>query len=133
MRKSDTPAAVGGSSLLVIFAVLCLTIFALLSLSTVQADGRLTAISAETVKRYYEADTMAEKILADLRNGIVAEGVEQDGNDYRYSCPVSETQVLNVTVRIEGAEVEILQWQTESCTEWEADDRLNVWDGQITQ
>ena len=31
---------VGGSSLLVIFAVLCLTVFALLGLSAVQAGGR---------------------------------------------------------------------------------------------
>lgn len=131
MRKSDTPAAVGGSSLLVIFAVLCLTIFALLSLSTVQADGRLTAISAKAAKEYYEADTEAEEILSELRNGKVPEGVEKDGDIYRYSCYVSDTQVLKVVVRISGNGYEVLQWQTESSTDWEADDSLNVWDGSI--
>ena len=35
------PPALGGASLLVIFAVLALTVFALLSLSTVRADVRL--------------------------------------------------------------------------------------------
>ena len=39
-RESFAPPAVGGSCLLVIFAELCLTVFALLSLSTVQAEGR---------------------------------------------------------------------------------------------
>ena len=131
MRKTDTPAAVGGSSLLVIFAVLCLMIFALLSLSTVQADGRLTAISSDAVKGYYAADTNAEEILADLRNGIIADEVTVDGDYYSYSCQVSDTQILAVTVRLSGTEYEILQWQTMSTIEWEADDRLNVWDGTV--
>lgn len=131
MRKSDTPAAVGGSSLLVIFAVLCLTIFALLSLSTVQADGRLTAISAESVRAYYEADAKAEAILADLRCGVVADCVEQDEEYYRYVCEVSQTQSLTVTVRLTENGYEVLQWQTKSCVDWEADEGLNVWDGSL--
>ena len=41
MNKKErfSPPAVGGVSLLVVFAVLCLTIFALLGLATVQASG----------------------------------------------------------------------------------------------
>ena len=131
MRKSDTPAAVGGSSLLVIFAVLCLTIFALLSLSTVQADGRLTQSAAKAVKAYYDADAKAEEILADLRRGVVADGVEQNGDCYTYVCEVSQTQKLTVTVRIYTDGYEILQWQTESCADWEADESINVWDGSV--
>ena len=38
-RKHFSPPMVGGSSLLVIFAILCLTIFTLLALSTAQADS----------------------------------------------------------------------------------------------
>ena len=67
MAKRSGPAAVGGSSLLVIFAVLCLVIFALLSLSTVRADGRLSQASADAVKAYYKADCRAEEIVARLR------------------------------------------------------------------
>ena len=62
-----TPPVVGASSLLVIFAVLCLTIFALLSVSTVQADGRLSDHAAKAVVNYYEADAKAEEILAKAR------------------------------------------------------------------
>jgi len=133
MRKSDTPAAVGGSSLLVIFAVLCLTVFALLSLSTVQADGRLTAVSVNAAKDYYEADTRAEEILAEIRSGNLPEGVEQEGDIYKYSCPVSKTQVLQVTVRADENGYEVLQWQTVSSVGWEADDNLHVWDGQTIE
>ena len=41
-----SPPPVGGASLLVVFAVLCLTVFALLSLSTVRANERLSEASA---------------------------------------------------------------------------------------
>jgi len=65
-KRSDSYPFLGGSALLVIFAVLCLTIFALLSLSTAQAGSRLSLRSAETVHSYYEADAAAEKLLAQL-------------------------------------------------------------------
>lgn len=70
-----SPPAVGGISLLVAFAVLCLTIFALLSLTTVRADVRLADASADAVTEYYAADCQAQEILARLRNGEVPDSV----------------------------------------------------------
>ncbi|MEG0780884.1 MAG: hypothetical protein RR426_09800, partial [Oscillospiraceae bacterium] len=76
MRKSEfSPPAVGGSSLLVIFAVLCLTVFSLLALSTVEANGRLSLAMAQSVEDYYAADCAAEEILSRLRAGEVPDGV----------------------------------------------------------
>ena len=88
------------------------------------------SVSADAVKAYYEADTYAEEILAKIRNGIIPDGVEQNGTVYRYMCEVSETQLLQVTVHVDENGYEILQWQTMSSTEWEADESLKVWDGQ---
>ena len=65
MKKSAF-SAVGISSLLVIFAVLCLAVFALLSVSTVQAQNRLAESSREAVLGYYRADCEAETVLAAL-------------------------------------------------------------------
>lgn len=123
--------AVGGSSLLVIFAVLCLTVFALLSLGTVQADTRLSDASAEAVQAYYAADSAAEAILARLRNGEPVEGVEVDGSWYSYSCPINDNQSLFVTVQITETEYTILQWQMLPTIQWETDDELVVWDGEM--
>ena len=63
-RKNQrfSPPAVGGASLLVVFAVLCLTVFALLSLTTVQADVRLADASVQAVADYYAADLEAQTI-----------------------------------------------------------------------
>lgn len=128
-KKNFSFPAVGGSSLLVIFAVLALTIFALLSLSTVQADSRLGGRAAQAVLDYYEADCQAEEILARLRQGQLPEEVTLRDGIYSYSCPVSDTQALEVEVRLDGAGYDILRWQAVSTAPWQPDDSLNVWDG----
>jgi histidinol-phosphatase (PHP family) len=53
------------------------------------------------------------------------------GDIYTYACKISETQVLAVCVRVSGTEYEILRWQAVSAADWDAEDRLPVWDGQI--
>ena len=132
-EKRFSAPAVGGSSLLVIFAVLCLTVFALLGLSTVQADGRLSGASAEAVSAYYAADCRAEAILARLRAGELLEGVEEtvtpEGRTCAYTCPISDTQTLAVEVRLEGADYTVLRWQAVSAADAEYDGTLAVWDG----
>jgi len=132
MSKREAPPAVGGSSLLVIFAVLCLTVFALLSLSTVQADRRLAEASAEAVQKYYEADVKAEVLLASIRQGqVLAEAVEKNGEVYYYRQKVSEVQALEVEVKVSDEEYEIMRWQLVSTTEWEEDDSMDVWSGSL--
>ena len=132
-EKRFSPPVVGISSLLVIFTVLCLTVFAMLGLSTVRADGRLSDASAAAVSAYYEADCQAETILARLRAGELPEGVTVDvrpnGDIYAYACPISDTLALDVEVRAEGTSYTVLQWQMVSTADWEAENTLELWDG----
>ena len=121
---------VGGSSLLVIFAVLCMTVFALLSLSTVLADGRLNQASVEAVSAYYTADTQAEEIFAKLRQGELPEEVTEKNGIYTYSCPISENQTLQVKLQKTAAGWKVLRWQAVVTAEWE-EDTLNLWDGEL--
>ena len=121
---------VGGSSLLVIFAVLCMTVFALLSLSTVLADGRLNQASVEAVSAYYMADTQAEEIFAKLRQGELPEEVTEKNGIYTYSCPISENQTLQVKLQKTAAGWKVLRWQAVVTAEWE-EDTLNLWDGEL--
>ena len=120
---------VGGSSLLVIFAVLCLTVFALLGLSTVQAGGRLSQLTAQSVSDYYQADCRAEEIFARLRCGELPADVTKTDDVYSYICPISDTQQLRVELKKEAEIWTVLRWQAESTAVWKADDDLNVWDG----
>ena len=133
-----SPPAVGGTSLLVVFAVLCLTVFALLSLTTVQADGRLADASAQAVEDYYAADCAAQEILARLRNGetpVEAESHRYDswhrGTRYTYAVPISDSQELQVEVLLDGEDCEILRWQAQYTGEWETVEGLDLWDGTL--
>ena len=126
-KKESTPMpAVGGSSLLVIFAVLCLTIFALLSLSTAQAGQRLSQASAEAVKAYYEADSRAEETLARLRGGERPEHVVQTDNHFTFAIPLTDRQQLEVEILLEGEDWTVLRWQAVSTLDWVPDDSLPV-------
>ena len=118
---------IGGSSLLVIFAVLCLTVFALLGFSTVQANKRLADISVQAVADYYRADSQAEEILARLRTGEMPEGVEKKENIYFFRCNISPTQALLVEAQADNWKV--LRWQAVSTIHWQADESLELWDG----
>ena len=142
MAKRSSPPAVGASSLLVIFAVLCLTVFALLSLSTVQADKRLADASTEAAMAYYTADLEAERIFALLRAGEVPENVtiqsysvpvEGDAVSGRlctYACTISETQKLAVELVEQNGMWTVLRWQMVSTEEWDNDDSISIWDGE---
>lgn len=125
------PAAVGLSSLLVIFAVLCLTVFALLSVSAARAGEAISDGAADAVMGYYAADCAAEEMLSRLRAGERPENVKNEGNGvYSYTCSVSETQELKVKVALEGKDYKILCWQLVPSVQWKADDSLPVWSGE---
>lgn len=118
----------GGSSLLVIFAVLVLTVFLLLTLTSVQTDGRLADASVEAIQSFYAADLQAEEIFARLRAGEQPGQVQKEDDLYWYTCPVSENQRLDVVVRRTEEGWQVLRWKTVAA-DAESADTLPVWDG----
>lgn len=141
-KESFAPPALGGSSLLVVFAVLALTVFALLSLSTVRADVRLGDAAARAVTGYYQADCQAQEILVRLRSGEtpveVTSHMEDSWHDpwmvrYTYAVPISDTQELQAEVLVNSADgsYSVLRWEAASVGELEFDNGLDVWDGEI--
>ena len=104
-------------------------VFALLGLSTVQAGERLSQKTARAVTDYYQADCEAEELFARLRAGEVPAGVTQEDDTYSYTCPISDTQQLRVTLQKQGGDWAVLRWQAESTVDWETDDGLDLWDG----
>lgn len=124
-----SPPAVGGSSLLVIFAVLTLCIFALLSVSSVQAEKRISDASARGITAYYEADRQAEEVFARLRNGEAVPGVAVTEGVYRYHCSISENQYLAVELMNQDGSWQIIRWQAVASPEPITDNTLPVWDG----
>lgn len=130
----------GSASLILIFAVLCLTILALVSFASASAGKTMTDASARAVKSYYAADTLAEQILAEILEADTVSssicGIEVitcravDKRYITYSCPVSERKELHVEIAVFEDTYDILKWQLRDTGEWEAESRTSVWSGE---
>ena len=130
MKRRESAAPVGAGMLLVSFAVLCLVAFAALCLSSAGAEDRLSRASAETLLARREADAEAEAILARLRAGEVPEGVRQENDVYDYTVPIAPDRELHVRVRRAGEEYTVRSWREVPTGDWQADERLTLWDGE---
>ncbi|MDE7221148.1 MAG: hypothetical protein K2O45_16260 [Oscillospiraceae bacterium] len=129
-------------SLVMIFCVLCLAVFSVLTLATADREKNLTQLTAQSAAAYYAADRTAVEIVAALRTGgdlpgdvavnrmtsITPEGSEESVS---FTVPIGEEQGLEVEVLLRGADVEILRWQTVYAGDWETDDTLDLWSGDI--
>lgn len=71
--KRQWGIGVGAASVLIIFVLLCLTVFATLSLVSAQADLRLAQRAAQTTAAYYDADGKAATIYCALTDAASSE------------------------------------------------------------
>lgn len=133
MKKEHrfTLPTVGIASLIVIFGVLFMTVFALLAVTTAQSELRLAKSTRQAIDHYYAADFAAEEQLARLRQGEIPQGVTQNGEVYTYHCPISETQTLLVQVEVHGQEYIIHEWCVVSTAKWQPDSNVPVWGGDV--
>jgi hypothetical protein len=129
----------GAASLVLIFAVLCLAVFSLLTLSTVNRNRALTQKRVEAMTAFYAADNAAVELAAKLREAAAGGEVPArigdveirgDGQGvYSYSCHIDGRRALAVTLRLADGRLEILAWRETDLENWTPDDRLNVWEG----
>lgn len=90
----------GASSILMIFVVLILTTFGMLSFVTAQADLQLTEKNVDAVESYYEADAQADKIITEIDEiifGIKNNSQRQNNNeDYLKSIGNATSQISSI-------------------------------------
>lgn len=65
-KEQSTFVNIGSSSLLIVFVILCLATFAILSLSSAKSDYSLSERLAEHKAQYYEASSKAETVLDEI-------------------------------------------------------------------
>lgn len=132
----------GTVSLILMFSVLCIVIFALLTVSTAAGEHALAEKAAQTQQAYYQADSRAADIAAqvlaarDSRPGEI-DGVavtwnqgEEGGLTASFACPVDQERTLLVELELNGEDFAVKRWQCVRTGEWEADDSIEVWDGE---
>ncbi len=137
-RSPKSIISTGTTSIVLIFVMLSLLTFSVLSLVSAQADLRLSRKSADRTTDYYEAENAANVTLAGL---LTAEGPDalaafaaasnvtltEDGRA-AYQVPLGEDQVLavEVTLPTAGEPCRIDRWQAVSRYEWDPDDTLEL-------
>ena len=130
MSRRESAAPVGAGMLLVSFSVLCLVAFAALCLSSASAEDRLSRASAEILLARREADAQAEAIRAQLRAGETPEDVRREDDTYFSTVPIAPDRELRVSVRRAGETYTVLSWREVPTGDWQADERLTLWDGE---
>lgn len=144
-------AHIGSASIVMIFAVLCLTIFATLSFQTASYEWRLAEKSAAAATAYYDADSIAEEryqqiyellqsdaaeetVLAELTVMQVAVEKQHNQTLLYYTVSMDETQELQVCIlRQADGTLRIEQWKAAAVTQWDYEDTMQVWDGETEQ
>ena len=131
---------VGSASIVLIFAVLCLTIFSLISFIVTQNTKSLVSAEAELVSGYYRADAAVEIILDELLSadfiptsiqGIsinFEEGLSSEINIVNFAYPLYnyESKEIFVRVAIDNNSYEILSWRLIDNAEWVAENEANI-------
>lgn len=155
-KKQSSFSSIGITSLVLIFVMLCLLTFSVLSLVTARADLRLSQKNAERTSAYYDAENRANDILLsviscieeykdspdasvfyqklrerlDGQNGILFTGADS----LEYEVLLDKEQLLSVSLEIsyetydDGSHYRILAWNTVSTHEWESDSSLPLLD-----
>ena len=144
--RSSIGVNVGTISLLVIFLLMCLSIFSVLSLSTAKSELSLAEKSAQAVSAYYAADlVLSEKV--ELVGRLLQQGArewevmeyavslagsaESTGMTLRieFSQEITPGQVLQAVLAVENRKLSVLSWQAVDNREWQPDYSINVWEG----
>ena len=134
---------VGSASIVLVFAVLCLTVFSLITFVVASNDKALVDAETFLVTGYYEADTLAEHILAELLAADTlpsqVQGIEirsqwndeLDMETTHFLCPISDIKALYVNLAFHEDSFDILSWRMYDTDDWIFDTSINVWSGEI--
>ena len=139
MSRNGT--GIGSASLTLIFVVLCLAVFALISHTSAGNEMALAKAEAEMVKGYYEADALASRIVAELTSaetipvslyGVeIKTGRDEDTSAQRaeFSLAMSQSRELYVVIALDGGACDILAWRIRDTAQWLPDTSMPVWGG----
>lgn len=154
MSKRKYPTInIGSSSMLVVFIILCLITFSVLSVASANNDRKYSEKIANRTTAYYKASNKAEELLSQIDDKL-KQIYEQYNADYlsqvpdvltsidgidtsnfpsvSFSIPINDTQTLSVSLLIQIPEKEsdtfytITSWQEISTEVWNGDEPMNL-------
>lgn len=145
-RRSGRSAGIGGSLILIIFIILTITVFSVLTLVSSQNELGTVKKSAQISSDYYNAEkTAAIKTgiikaavseLTELRE--IATTAEKNGADatvseteviIKFKVKIDDNRSIETVLKADGSTVKIISKKTVSDNQIIIDDNMNFWDG----
>ena len=158
-KREERPLGlnIGSASIIMIFAILCLTVFSALSLVTSVSEKKTAQRFADETAAYYEADSEAVRIKNSIQAALDAAALTpttgpagapqtQPGPGsacaspktttnaiITYSVPLSDNISRITAVLAYNSEtntLETLSWEKNNISEWTPDTDIDVWNGE---
>lgn len=144
-KKKRYGLNIGTSSILIIIVILCLVCFSGLSITSANADYRLSRRLADRTTAYYDACNQAQGSLCAISQSLedlyLESSSKEDYEDkikrslqdlFTFSYPINENQILQVSVSplypdtADGDFIEVTGWQVVNTLTPELDNSLPV-------
>ncbi len=123
---NELPVRLGPLALLLTVVSICLTTLCVLTVTTAQADLRLSEKYAKTVQERYELEAEGQRELAALREGKSLLLEEPDGT-FRLELEQDNAK-LTALFRKDGDGYEVVSWRHERA--WKENDSIGeLWGG----
>lgn len=141
-------ANIGSSSLILIFIVLCLATFGLLSLGNARGDELLSVRNGAAVKEYYLADGQGEEFVRMVDQAlkaadgdeaavkqqvlaVVGDYYQEDSGHFLTDIPMPAGQALRVELDVDWREksLAVASWKVYIQEEYDIDQSVRVWSG----
>ena len=119
MKETKQFTGMGASSILMIFIVLCLTTFGVLSLVSSYTDLRLSERSQKAAAEYYIADSKTCEILADI-DTVLLNAKQASDTQQKYEAVYTANISIMENVEITGSRAVIsvvIEIRRASCRE----------------
>ena len=130
--------AFGTVSLVMLFCVLCMIVFAVLTLSVADKELKMSELMVDRSYEYYKAESLASISVANLVSGkrvsrnVAVQFLDSDNTEsnFRLLVPIREDQYIRIQLSMYGdGTFKIHDWETVNSGEWEPDNSIEVWDG----
>lgn len=145
-KRSGRSAGIGGSLILIIFIVLTLTVFSVLTLVSSQNEIGTVKRTAQASTAYYNAEKEAAIKTAEIKNAVsgltdsraVAEAsmeqgasasVSAEGVDITFKVKIDDNRSIETVLLAVNGSVAVISQKIVSEKDFIIDDDLPIWDG----
>lgn len=135
MAKSEVKQriSIGSPSLILIFIIMCLATFSLLSLTSAAGALKLAEKNANAVRGYYQADREGERFVQAVdQRAVAAFQTVGDKNHKLFwkEIPMDFDRVLHIGLLMdEDGNYSIQSWKVYNQKDYEIDVSISVWEG----